>query len=212
MKSLKIVLILTILFLLTGLLPLSASEWVIVNDAPGESNWHISSDGYLVQDSNIYRSDKEYDFFQGTHIITGNSNWSVSEFSFTVIPTDNDGVGAIINYQDKDNYYRFIMVNDSSNRGPFRSLEKFVKGERFILSRTEEGFTTDSTYNITMKRNGIGLEVWMNGEVILSADDSTFSSGKVGFLTYACSAKFCDVKVKLPEPYEITFDSVAIDA
>jgi len=96
------------------------ANWIIVDDAPS-SDWRIE-DGKLVQTSNVYRADNEYDYFQGTHIVTKDS-FSDFIFSFDLTSTDDDGIGAVFRYQDKNNYYRFIMVKDPQNQGPFRRIE-----------------------------------------------------------------------------------------
>ncbi len=167
-------------------------NWIIVDDeSSSKSNWHITSDS-LIQDSNIYRTNREYEYFQGTHIITGNSNWSDYTFSFEVTPTDDDGVGAVFRYQDKNNYYRFIMVRDSSNKGPFRRIDKIVNGEPFqVLSiDNKNSFEINKKYKISVKVYGSSIKVFMDGVEILRAEDSTYKSGKIGFMTYASDASF----------------------
>ena len=167
------------------------SNWTIIDDPnpSSNSNWYISN-GRLVQDSNIYRTDNEYLYFQGTHIVAGNSSWSDYSFSFDLTPTDDDGVGAIVRYQDKNNYYRFIMVSDPTNNGPFRRIDKIVNGTPVTLTSDKGSFVVNKNYKITINVLSNNIEVFIDGVKILSATDDTFRSGKIGFTTYACSAIF----------------------
>jgi len=171
------------------------SNWTVVDDASG-SSWEIRN-GQLYQNSNVYRSDKEYDYFQGTNIIAGSASWSDYTFSFDVTPDDNDGVGAIFRYQDKNNYYRFIMVADSTNNGPFRRIDKIVNGQPFQVLAIDKvnSFSTGQKYHVSISAAGSTLKVYMDGKEILSANDSTYKAGKIGLMTYASYAYFDNVCV-----------------
>ncbi len=165
---------------------LDGFEWTVVDDpSPSEPSQWVVQNGTLQQLTNIFRTEREYEFWQGTHIVAGSSDWADYILSFDLNPADDDGVGAIVRYQDTDNYYRFIMVQDSANRGPFRRLEKFVDGQRIVLANDSQGYVPGQTYHIQFKAMGSLLEVWMNGEKILAANDNSFRSGKAGFLAYA---------------------------
>lgn len=161
-------------------------EWTVIDDpSPSEpSQWVVPNDT-LKQLSNIYRTDREYEFYQGTHIVAGSLDWTDYVLSFDMKSADNDGIGAIVRYQDKDNYYRFIMVQDSGNNGPFRRLEKFVNGVRTVLAEDKDGYLPGQVYRIQFKAQGNDLEILMDGSKILSATDEAFRSGKIGFLSYA---------------------------
>jgi len=165
---------------------LDGFEWTVVDDpSPSEPSQWVVQNGTLQQLSNIFRTEREYEFWQGTHVVAGSLDWTDYILSFNMTPADDDGVGALVRYQDKDNYYRFIMVQDSANRGPFRRLEKFADGQRIVLANDSQGYIPGQNYSIQFKALGSSLEVWMNGEKILAADDDAFRSGKVGFMDYA---------------------------
>lgn len=168
------------------------SQWQVIDDpfpSSGPSSWKIEG-GKLGQLSNIYRSQDEYSYWQGTHIVAGSPQWSNYVFTFDLMSKDDDGIGAIMRYQDQDNYYRFIMVNDPGNKGPFRRLEKFVNGQRTVLAESKDGFKTQQTYHVKLVALGSRLEVWLDGKKVLSAQDDTFPSGKIGFLSYADEGMF----------------------
>ena len=191
-------------------------DWEIVNDPfpSGTARWSISN-GRLMETSNVYRADREYEFWQGTHIVAGSNDWTDYELSAEMSVNDDDGIGAIIRYVDKDNYYRFIMVHDAANDGPFRRLEKFEDGKRILLDEVKEGYDTGHGYKLQFMAIGDQISVWLDGEKVLEAKDQTFKSGKIGFMSYATdSLAIRNVRVKtstgvpsdlseLSEPFEV---------
>lgn len=191
-RHISVCLVLLSMLLTPSFLPIASAlesngfKWTVVDDPfpSGPSQW-VAQNGSLKQLSNIYRTDREYEFYQGTHIIAGSPDWTDYVLSFDMKSADNDGIGAIVRYQDKDNYYRFLMVQDSGNHGPFRHLEKFVNGVRTVLAEDNNGYLPGQVYSIQFKALGNELEVWMDGSKILSAVDETFRSGEIGFLSYA---------------------------
>jgi len=170
------------------------SVWTVIDDAPyadGPSRWVVRG-GQLLQLSNIYRSEREYEFWQGTHIVAGDPAWTDYSFSFDMSADDDDGMGGIVRYQDKNNYYRFIMLKDPGNRGPFRRLEKFVAGERVVLAEDHQPFTPGQVYHVEMVAVGDRLEVWLDGQQLFVVNDAAFKAGKVGLMAYATNALVVD--------------------
>ncbi len=168
--------------------------WHIVDDPSpsAPSDWAVttneSKDEVISQRSNIYRTEREYEFWQGTHIWGGySSGMSDYNWGFDCRSDDDDGWGAIIRYQDENNYYRFITVQDSTNGGPFRRLEKFVNGVRTVLDEKKEGFVPGKVHLFRMSAFKDQIKVYLDKELILSAKDTTFSKGMMGLLTYADS-------------------------
>lgn len=163
------------------------SEWKVVDDpspGAGPSNWQVSN-GALLQTSNIYRSDNEYEFWQGTHIVAGSSSWTDYSLKAEVTSGDDDGWGLIVRYQDPSNYYRFITVADSGNGGPFRRLEKFVDGKRTVLAEEKKAFDPGKPMSVDLVAKEGRIALWIDGKICISAADRTFGSGKIGFMSYA---------------------------
>ncbi|MBI3947393.1 MAG: hypothetical protein HY321_15835 [Armatimonadetes bacterium] len=171
-------------------------QWQVVDDPSpaGASAWAVKG-GTLVQESNVYRTDDEYLYFQGTHIVAGSREWRDYALSARVTPTDDDGLGMIVRYQDAGNFYRFLMVQDGGNGGPLRRIEKFAGGKPRVLAEVKEGFETGRAYEMRFVAQGDRLEMWLDGQRILEATDKSFPAGKVGFHTYACSMTVANVRV-----------------
>jgi hypothetical protein len=173
------------------------TKWIIVEDPnPSEpSNWVIKN-GIITHTSNTFRTDNEYDFWQGTHIVSGSPDDTDYVLSFAMKAEDNDGMGAIVRYFDKDNYYRFITVADPANKGPFTRLEKFEDGKRVVIDENKRAYEPGKEYHVAFSAIGNKLEVTFDGESMVQGVDDTFSSGKSGFLTYAQTGfKVSDIKV-----------------
>ena len=177
-----------------------SSNWEIHDDknpAAGPSLWVVEGKK-LSQKSNIYRSGKdEYNFFEGTHVVTKKgADWKNYDFSVDFsIAGDNDGVGILFRYQDPEHYYRFITVEDTTNKGPFRRLQ--VKdGDKYItIAESADGYDSSKPHNIKVRLVGNSIIIFFDDQQILSAEDSRYTSGRIGLMSYAEQPIFDNVLV-----------------
>jgi hypothetical protein len=179
---------------------LGTDAWEIhdcTHPAEGPSKWFIKNKA-LIQTSNIYRSGPdEYVFFEGTNIVTmKGSDWTDYEFTVNFsIAGDNDGVGFLFRYQDEEHYYRFIMVDDPGNHGPFQKLQ-VKNGDAFTtLAENKAGYKEKGNNAVRIVVVGSKIEVFLDKKSILKADDPTYTSGRIGMMSYAEQPIFDDVKV-----------------
>ena len=189
-----------IIFILTGiygtpLLPFYAdftdnywSEWYDVDVSPysaGPSNWSVV-DGVLKQTSNIYTTEDEYTVYSGTYVYAGDTLWQNYTIMAQYLSLDDDGFGVMVRYKDGDNFYRFMMVQDSTNGGPFRRIEKKVGGVFTTLVEDTSDFTYPSVFSwINFIAYDDSLIVYLDGVRFLATTDSDIPSGGVGFSCYA---------------------------
>ena len=169
------------------------SNWEIIdarNPTSGPSQW-VVKDGSLYQKSNIYRGaggeSEEFAFYEGTHaVVKQGSDWDNYKVNVDFkIKGDDDGVGVLFRYTDEEHFYRFIVVQDPSNRGPFRRLQA-KDGDKYVtLAETKEGYDTSADHNIKVIANGENFSVIFNGKEILSAKDARYPSGRAGLMVYA---------------------------
>ena len=66
-----------------------------------------------------------------------------------------------------------------------RRIEKFVNGKRIQLASQKAGYTPNRAYHVKFHCAGAQLSVWIDGQRVLSAVDTSFNAGKIGFLAYA---------------------------
>jgi len=171
------------------------SEWTIVDDEPnssGPGNWY-AADGILSQTSNIFVNQDEFNVHLGTHIFTGNKSWKNYSFNAILKTTDDDGIGIIFRYQDRNNYYRLLFLNDAGNGGPFRRLQKMTEG---VLTTISESRLTNATpknwFAVTAKVKDDSIITYLNGSLLFSVEDQTHKGGAIGFTCYANSGAYFD--------------------
>lgn len=162
--------------------------WEVV-DAPnassGPSVWKIEN-GVLIQSSNIYRADDEYTWYEGTHALLRGSLSTDFQLTSEIEPTDNDGFGVLFRYQDENNFYRLLSVQDSANKGPFTRLQLKHNGVYTTLAEDPRDLSsTRQKQTISISAAGSRLQVSINGEQWFQVEDKTLTSGRVGLLNYA---------------------------
>lgn len=175
------------------------TSWLVV-DAPdtseGPSRWQIT-ETKLVQSSNIYRNDDEFKLYEGTNLITRSGPWRDGRLSVKIKPTDNDGVGVIFRYQDENNYYRLISVKDSLNHGPLTRLEVKQNGIFRTLAENKtpiHDLNGGDPVQLVVTMSGSELRAEANGQELFTVTDNSLSEGKMGLMTYACSAEFTEFR------------------
>ncbi len=174
-------------------------RWTVVDSGTNSdpSNWHVS-EGVLVEDSNIWSGEEAgpTSAYLGTYIYAGNSSWANYKFSVRLCPEDNDGIGVLFRYIDKDNYYFFFMVEDGGSGGPFRALQKKVDGVFSTLKFDDWEYEEDRWYDINIIVEESSIEIYMDDDLVFNVNDDSLSQGGIGLFAYAMNeAYFNDVKV-----------------
>jgi hypothetical protein len=173
------------------------NKWEIYDDddsQDGPSHWFFA-DGVLKQDANIWGgtfglpvSNKSY---LGSRIVTKEgTDWKNIFAKFKFKPLDNDGLGFLVRYQDKDNYLRVFTIQDSTqdNGGPMIKIDRrfhgvtsglFVKRFTYKTGEWNEG-------NLVVKGNKITF--WLDNDKkksLIWATDNLLKKGRFGFSVYA---------------------------
>jgi hypothetical protein len=120
------------------------------------------------------------------------SGWTDYTTTATIKSTDNDAMGIMFRYQDQNNYYRFTWDKERSSR----SLIKVQSGVATVLAQDFVPYVTGQEYQVKISAQGRNLQVSIDGSPVLSATDSTFSSGTIALYSWAnASAYFDDITV-----------------
>ena len=182
--------------------------WEVIDDPQpqhGPSNWTVRG-GVLIQSSNIWSYgpvELETKYHLGTHVATGDKNWTDYNFNAVLRSSDNDGIGLIFRYQDESNYYRILLMNDPAWSGrdssgtqvntPLQRIQKFINGEPFILAENlvSQAFPRGN-FALTAEVRGNTIRAYLNGNLILSAVDNEYSAGRIGLLSYANTGAYYD--------------------
>jgi hypothetical protein len=112
---------------------------------------------------------------------------------FAVEGTQDKWFGVMTRYTDEDNYYYFALRSSKS-----MSLRKLVDGRIVELGRS--GFTLGSGDWHTMKLEAIGNQIraYVDGQLVIEAEDSSHPTGISGIITYRTSALFDYLRVIQP--------------
>lgn len=123
----------------------------------------------------------------GTMFVTGSPAWSDYDFSVRAYSKDNDALGVIFRYVDKNNYYRFSMDRERKYR---RLVVKKNGVYRTLTQTTTYGYASSVTNTIRIVAVGPSITVLVNNVRVLSAKDASLSSGRFGLYTWANPTTF----------------------
>ncbi len=175
----------------------SLSGWSVVDEGTisAPSAWSATT-GSLVQSSNIHGGSGSRNGLPkpGTFLYYANGlGWTDYQATFTLRSTDNDALGAMFRYQDPNNYYRFSWDRE---RG-YRRLVKVENGTTTLLAEDSVPYVTGQTYQVDIRAEGNQIEVRIGNSLILTAIDSSFSSGSFAFYSWGnLSSVFDDLLVQ----------------
>ncbi len=107
-------------------------------------------------------------------------------------PDDND-FGLICRYQDTDNFYFFLISSDG-----YAAIGKYEGGSQQLISSDNmvkvEGITLGAATNhIRADCIGSDLKLYVNGNPVVTATDSSFTSGDVGLMAGTFSEPGTDI-------------------
>jgi len=142
---------------------------------PGEGSWTVTSG----QVNNLTAEGR-------TSLIGGDPAWTDYTFSADVTPVGGANpcdVWLIFRAQDANNYYLFTLMS--------ASVYKLVNGS-YTLVRQGQGvtFTAGTTYNIQVEVSGSTITVYNNSTLVLTATDTQFAGGRVGFGSNSATGTF----------------------
>lgn len=180
-------------------------DWEITDDPQpksGPGSWSVTNEE-LRQTSNIWAYDPpaEFIYHLGSHVSAGGANWTDYSLNAILRSTDNDGIGIIFRYQDPQNYYRVLLMNDAGNSGnansPIQRIQKFEDGEpRTLLQNKVNEAYPQGYFSLSADVRGDSIKAYLNGQLIGEVEDTTYRSGKIGLFVYANSgARFDSVTV-----------------
>ena len=174
----------------------------------GPSSWLVNG-GRLEQLSRIAgRAGSSDSDRPGTFLITGDSAWKDYTVASRFRSKERGRIGVVFRFQDKDNYYRFFMDSER----PLRRLEKKVNGVFTTLSQVQLPYVPNNFHDVKCVAVGSKLRVIIDGIDELSATDTTFTSGKVGFYCWEIrTSEFEDLVVTAGEDADPIVDKVLLD-
>lgn len=159
----------------------NASGW-----STNSGSWSVVSDGsYAYKQSSTSST---------CYTSSGSTSWTNYAVEAKVKPLSFNGssktVGVCARFQSTSNFYAAILSNDNK-----LEIIKKVGGGNTSLASKSFTVQTGIWYQIKLSVNGSSLICSVNGVDELTATDSSFTTGKIGFTMSNVSAEFDDVTV-----------------
>lgn len=174
--------------------------WTVVDDPEtieGPSEWRVSDDGWLNQESNIWGLRGDFiGRWHGTYLIAGDAGWTDYTLSVKAKPKDDDGFGVVFRYQDPEHFYRLLLLQDGMSGGPITRLDKRDGGDFIEVWSVPRGYRAGTDTQIEVELAGALIRAAIDGRHLPEATDESYSRGKIGLFCYAQSGTaFDDVRV-----------------
>ena len=133
--------------------------------------------------------------------ITGDPEWGDYTVEAEVKPLSlDDMAGVVFRYHTNRHYYRFALHGGKTARLEVRlPLEKeFRTAEWRELGNVSFPYDTTHYYRLSVANVGSAIKAYIDGKLILTADDGELIRGKVG-VTANIPARFRDFRVTAPD-------------
>lgn len=190
----------------TSLADLVARGWAVEDDPratnAGPSAWTVdAAAGAIVQTSNIYGGDAgdRIDPSKPGTVLVWRGGGAAPPLAAdhlveaTVETPDDDGLGLVVRYRDPANHYRF----DWLAQGARRQIVKVAGGVATRLAFDLEPYAPGTRYRLRFQARGTRLCAFVDGALVLSADDPDLASGGAGLYVWgSAGARFDDVRVQ----------------
>jgi hypothetical protein len=158
---------------------------------PTGGAWSVVSSG---GSSFVYRQTTSTGSF---HSLAGNLAWSdqIVEFDAKAnsFANTNRFLGIVARHTDVNNYYYFILRSNNTIE-----LKKYVGGVQAPLDSASFPVSTSSNYRLRLDAIGSTLNAYINGRLVLEAQDASNATGQAGAKVYDAVAEFDNMLVTRP--------------
>jgi hypothetical protein len=106
------------------------------------------------------------------------------------------GAGLVFRYQNENNFYMFRLAGEDG-----AVLGKMQDGRWTDLANPRAAdfsgspIKVDTPYRLRVRTQGRRIQCWINDRAIVSLEDPTFSTGRVGLVTFRTQASFDSIHV-----------------
>lgn len=170
----------------------SADDWTTVTLSGGSANWSVVSNGT----SNVYRQSNSTTT-AATYAHAGNSTWTDQvlevDAKANTFGTSSQFFGVVSRFTDTSNYYYFILRANNTVE-----LKKYVAGVQSTLDTAQFTVSTTPTYDLKLEALGPTLNAYVDGRLVLEAQDTSLPAGKIGLKLLNTAAEFDNVLVSQP--------------
>jgi hypothetical protein len=170
------------------------------NGSTGAPTWTIVNGTWTVENG-VYTG-KESKYAVSSSFVSGNI---LSDFSFKTDFKISSGYYAGVTFRrvDSSNFYAALISVDGKNN----DLYKMVDGKLILIKHSTGPLIGDKWSTLAVDAFGDQFNIKLNGELILSASDTLFPTGRVGLLVDASTSYFDNVTISQPPDVGASFDS-----
>jgi pectate lyase len=149
-------------------------------------SWSVVTDGSAVFRQSGTGSD--------ARALAGSTSWGNYAVEARVKPTAFNGsarhTGVIARAQSTSSYYYLALTNTGQVQ-----LGRRGSGGHTALASASATVSLDTWYQLRLEASGTTLRGFLGGQLVATATDSAYATGRVGLATYYASASFDDVVV-----------------
>ena len=194
----------------------SAARWTVVDDAGKSSTWQVLDGKYTQSEDRVFQWLKSYHLGSYSYYTDGMAltdyQVKLNIKSLAEITGARDSIGVMVRYQNRNNYIRFLM----SRMQGFLRLESRVNGQFKTISHNGRGIDLGADHEVLIDvrcgesncDDGVDNDddtvvdeykilVYLNQELIFSAEDNGPSSGSIALFTQS-RAEFDNVVISKP--------------
>jgi hypothetical protein len=185
-------------------------DWEVIDQAEtkdGPSDWQKINSG-LLQDSHIqgqnFGQPLEQNNYAGSlNIYKKGLDYQNYDYDLTFIPIDSNGVGTIVRYQNSQNYYRVLFVNQNSTDnkyvGPFVRIDKIQNGQTKLLYAKTIRYEFGKSNNLKVRCSDSKIEVYLNNNnqpaIWFTDTNNPILKGSIGLFVFDERVIFEQIKV-----------------
>ena len=157
--------------------PSIADIWVrsalpISDDFSGNLNKWVDTTNCTISNGQLTVTDNEYI----RSAIGGGSNWSNYTFEADVKVT-NGAAGLVFRAVDNNNFYMWQLNAGTSKLRP----HKLVNGNYTVIKEINTSISLNTTYHVKIEVIGPQIKTYIDGNLVDTTIDTTFSKGNIGF-------------------------------
>ncbi len=161
------------------------------------TGWQDTNNGTWTVENQIYKGYDPYNWTSDAQSHTGQHSWD--DYSITVKVKLGEGrhhFSVLGRVQDNKNYYEGAFdANWNGNVGSWW-IGKTVDGSPSYLVQVADTIDATQWYSVKMELEGSTISLYVNGQLKLTANNNTYSQGKIGLRVEDGINYFDDVMVK----------------
>ena len=146
----------------------NAKDWKVI-----KGTWVIENGMYNQTDNNANDGNAFRSIYQSKWVIKDGT--VIMKAKHDAKSTGNNDAILLYRMIDNDNGYATRLQRDG-----YLTIGKIISGVYSHILYTAMAVNADQVYTVTVKLNGDAIDAYLDDQLLVSANDSTFKSGQIG--------------------------------